>query len=185
MLGVKNDCTKKEIRDAFVILSKAYHPDTKGSSDLKSHQDFIRLMEAYQVLSKSHSRANYDLSLRGISTVHYIQRDTTVYEPWKVDPTSYSEKAPFSPYYGIKGINRVSNWKIAMACLMFCAFGIMIQTVAISRSVTFKREQLDKSSAIYNSNHEKVQRDAEKYGNAAQLERVNQRLRKSLVYDKD
>lgn len=154
----------------------------KGQGE--SSEDFIRLMEAYQVLSKSHSRANYDKFLNGISTVNYVQRDT-VYEPWRVDPSSYSEKGPvYSPYYGIKGINRVSNWKIAVGCLMFCAFGILIQTIAISRSVTFKREQLIKSSTDYNTNHEKLRVEAVMNGNSVQLERVNQRLRKS-PYDKE
>lgn len=81
-------------------------------------------MEAYQVLSKVHSRANYDLSLKGIDTVNYIRRDT-VYEPWKVDPSQYSERGPnYSPYYGVKGMKKLSNWKIVIACIVFTLFGV-------------------------------------------------------------
>lgn len=99
------------------MLSKTYHPDTnmkmtKNKSDPNSHKDFIELMEAYQVLSKTHSRANYDLSLKGIRTVNYVQKDV-MYEPWNINPMNYREKGPnFSPYYGIKGLNKMSNWKI-------------------------------------------------------------------------
>ena len=101
ILGVKSDCSQKEIRDAFVVKSKENHPDMKAAkttktSDLSSNKDFIQVMEAYQVLSKAHSRANYDQSLKGIHSVNYISRDT-FYEPWKADSTSYTEDRP---YYG-------------------------------------------------------------------------------------
>lgn len=188
ILGLKEDCTQKEIRNAFVTLSKECHPDVNvsqgHSSAKKADQDFIQLMEAYQVLSKTHSRANYDLSLKGIDTVNYIRRNT-MYEPWKVDPSSYSEKGPnYSPYYGVQGMKKLSNRKIVAACIMFCAFGILLQVLAITRSVTFKRDQLDKSSAIYITHHEQAKSAAESLGKVENLERVILRM-KSSGLDKD
>lgn len=170
-----------------MVLSKEYHPDTNISSvnkeadDARSNQEFIQVMEAYQVLSKAHSRANYDLSLKGIDTVNYIRRDT-IYEPWRVDPTSYSEKGPnYSPYYGIKGIKKVANWKIVMACVIFCAVGVLMQVLAITRSITFKRDQLDRSSAIYQESHDNIRNNAAKHTRAEQLEYMRLRLKKSYL----
>lgn len=125
--------------------------------------------------------------MKGITSVNYVTRDT-MHEPWKVDPTSYAEKGPnYSAYYGVKGLKRMSNWKIVCACIIFCAFGVMIQIVAITNSMTFKREQLDKFSAINSSKHEKAREAAMKYGNTEQLDRLKVRMLKSeIVYgDKD
>lgn len=56
VLKVKSDCSHQEIRDAFVTLSKQLHPDgNEGNTP-----EFRKVMEAYKVLSKTDSRANYD-----------------------------------------------------------------------------------------------------------------------------
>lgn len=148
----------------------------------KSTQAFIQLMEAYQVLSKPHSRANYDLSLKGIDTVNYIKRNT-VYEPWKVDPMSYSEQGPiYSPYYGVRGIKKMSNWKIVLACFLFCVFGALVQGFAIfGSSAMYRRQENDRKSAIYNANYEAARRKAETFGNAEQVEHLKQNLKKSQL----
>lgn len=179
ILGVDKECSQKEIRNAFVQMSKKFHPDTATEMKSSSNEDFIKVTEAYQVLSKTHSRANYDLSLRGIDRMHFVSKDT-LHEPWKIDPTRYAERGPnYSPYYGFRGVNRISNWKIVLACMVFCGFGIMLQATAIIKSVTFKREQLDRSSAIYSANHAKVREEAVRNGNEVQFERLKQRLVKS------
>lgn len=139
----------------------------------------MQVMEAYQILSKPHSRLNYDQSLRGISSVNYVNRDI-FYEPWKADSTTYAED---KPYYGIKGMKKLSNWKVVMACVVFCAFGVMLQTIAINKSFTFKREIMKERSAIFTENLRKAREDANKYGNEEQLERMKLRLKTSL-YDK-
>lgn len=191
ILGIATDCTQKDIKNAFVARSKECHPDTNmknasGVSDTDSSQEFIKVMEAYQVLSKAHSRANYDQSLRGIHSVNYVTRDT-MHEPWKVDPTSYTDSGPnYPPYYGVKGIKRMKNWKIVCACIIFCATGVLIQVLAITKSVTFKREQLDKFSAINSSKHETARNLALKNGNDGQIDLLKLRMVKSEIhFDKD
>lgn len=179
---MQQDCTPKEIRNAFVIKSKENHPDTKGgSSDVNSSKEFIQVMEAYQVLSKTHSRANYDQSLKGIHSVNFINRDI-FYEPWKGSSSStYTEDRP---YYGVKGIKKFPKWKIVLACVTFCAFGIMLQTIAINKSVTFRREIMKERSMIYSENLRRAREDAEKYGNEEQFRRLKLRLKNS-PYDDD
>lgn len=163
-------------------LSKEFHPDTAAKVNSASNEDFIKVTEAYQVLSKTHSRANYDLSLKGIGTMHFVSKDT-LYEPWKIDPTRYAERGPnYSPYYGVKGVSKLSNWKIVIACVVFCVLGAMIQSFAIHRSSAIyraKEKKLIEQSAIYNENLEQARSDARKYGNEIQIERLKQRLVKS------
>ncbi|XP_045178422.2 dnaJ homolog subfamily C member 4-like isoform X12 [Mercenaria mercenaria] len=63
VLGVSNTATQKQIRDAYLKLSKQHHPD-QNRQDPKSHEKFVKINEAYEVLSKDSSRRSYDDSVR-------------------------------------------------------------------------------------------------------------------------
>ncbi|WP_322900425.1 DnaJ C-terminal domain-containing protein [Mycoplasmopsis felis] len=58
VLGVSKTATEKEIKTAYRNLAKKYHPDKlkDGTSDAKMQE----LNEAYEVLSDSNKRSNYD-----------------------------------------------------------------------------------------------------------------------------
>ncbi|BFZ17738.1 hypothetical protein BsWGS_20777 [Bradybaena similaris] len=61
-LGLHQNASAKEIRDAFLKLSKQYHPDVT-QNDLESHSRFLKIIEAYSVLSKPSTRREYNSSL--------------------------------------------------------------------------------------------------------------------------
>ncbi|XP_035730417.1 dnaJ homolog subfamily C member 4-like [Vespa mandarinia] len=61
ILEVSPDCSQKEIRRSFIALSKKFHPDIMGK---EGHDKFVALQEAYNVLSKEHTRKQYDMSLK-------------------------------------------------------------------------------------------------------------------------
>jgi curved DNA-binding protein CbpA len=58
-LGLTPQASPKEIKSAFRKLSKAYHPDKGGSTEL-----FCEINQAYQVLSDPLQRAEYDRLLQ-------------------------------------------------------------------------------------------------------------------------
>uniref|UniRef100_A0A670JYH2 DnaJ heat shock protein family (Hsp40) member C4 n=1 Tax=Podarcis muralis TaxID=64176 RepID=A0A670JYH2_PODMU len=59
LLGIKQDATLEEIKQAFFSKSKKLHPDSDpGNPEL--HSQFVKLNEAYRVLSKASSRRRYD-----------------------------------------------------------------------------------------------------------------------------
>ena len=65
LLGVETDAPKSEVRSAYFRLSKVFHPDTMFGKNLGSYKSkmeavFKRLTEAYEVLGKKRSRAEYD-----------------------------------------------------------------------------------------------------------------------------
>ena len=60
ILGIGNDATPEQIKDAYRAAAKKYHPDVVGNSDPDANK-FRDVMEAYAVLSVVQSRANYDL----------------------------------------------------------------------------------------------------------------------------
>lgn len=58
-LGVKKDASDKEIKQAFRRLAKKYHPDA-NPDDPQAESRFKEINEAYEVLSDTQKRAQYD-----------------------------------------------------------------------------------------------------------------------------
>jgi curved DNA-binding protein CbpA len=58
LLGVEPDASQREVKAAFRRRSLSVHPDHGGSAEA-----FVRLQEAYEVLSDPIRRAAYDRSL--------------------------------------------------------------------------------------------------------------------------
>ncbi|PKK79649.1 J-domain from the Dnaj-like protein, partial [Rhizophagus irregularis] len=59
VLGVPPEADPKLIKSQFYKLSKKYHPDA-NIGDKKAASKFIRINEAYSILSKEQSRREYD-----------------------------------------------------------------------------------------------------------------------------
>src|ERR671930_984756 len=61
ILGVSQHASQDEIRKSFRNLALKYHPDKNRNSE-ESRQKFIKIIEAYEVLSDEQARKNYDNS---------------------------------------------------------------------------------------------------------------------------
>lgn len=59
LLGVSRDATEVEIKKAFRKLARKYHPDVNPDNK-EAEKKFKEVSEAYEVLSDSQKRANYD-----------------------------------------------------------------------------------------------------------------------------
>ncbi len=59
ILGVKKEATEKEIKTAYRTLAKKFHPDV-NPSDKSAEEKFKEVGEAYEVLSDTEKRAQYD-----------------------------------------------------------------------------------------------------------------------------
>ena len=69
LLGIDPEATLEEVRKAYFDRSRAFHPDLRHRPDLADCQKeletvFARLRAAYEVLSNTRDRAEYDASLR-------------------------------------------------------------------------------------------------------------------------
>ncbi|XP_067629650.1 dnaJ-like protein 60 [Eurosta solidaginis] len=184
ILRVRNDCSNQEIRNAFVQLSKKFHPDVKGiKSDPKETAQFVKISEAYQILSKPQTRSAYDqrLCATGVLRPGQRSRSSAVRNmPWEIKPNIDPNPGP---YYGVKGLERVSNLKVAVALALLGIAGAMfgyisVKTYYFSHSFTFKRDQLDAKSAEAGNYLASIRADAEKYGNKEQLRRMMERMAK-------
>jgi curved DNA-binding protein CbpA len=69
VLGLQQDASPREIKAAYLALSKQLHPDLNQNMDDKTmfaiHQKYMRVMQAYAVLGTKKDRALYDLQLEG------------------------------------------------------------------------------------------------------------------------
>ena len=59
ILGVNPNATSEELKKSFRNLALKYHPDKNRNSE-ESKQKFMKIVEAYEVLSNEQSRKNYD-----------------------------------------------------------------------------------------------------------------------------
>jgi len=59
ILGVSPDATTEDIKKSFRHLALKYHPDKNKNSE-ESRQKFMKIVEAYEVLSDEQARRNYD-----------------------------------------------------------------------------------------------------------------------------
>ncbi|XP_060647545.1 chaperone protein DnaJ [Drosophila nasuta] len=62
VLNVPINSSIAEIKQAYIKLSKKYHPD--GNSSTRNSGEFVKVCEAYKVLYKRASRQSYDDRLR-------------------------------------------------------------------------------------------------------------------------
>lgn len=70
VLQLKVNCTLEEIKASYRRLAKQYHPDKGGDND-----KFLLVQEAYDILSDSKKRKEYDLSF------HVKKKTSTVKTP--------------------------------------------------------------------------------------------------------
>lgn len=63
LLGVTPDAQAQQIKQRFRELARTYHPDVNPGRP-ECHELFLRINEAYEVLSDPMRRARYDLDLR-------------------------------------------------------------------------------------------------------------------------
>lgn len=133
-----------------------FHPDVKGiTPDPKQTAQFVKISEAYQILSKPKSRSAYDQRLwnagvlrpsqrsrsGAVKNMHFTEIHKYIYKsilydinqwipfrPWEVKP-NYDPNP--GPYYGVKGLERVSNLKIAITLALLGIAGAIFGFVSI------------------------------------------------------
>ncbi|KAJ4451537.1 hypothetical protein ANN_03002 [Periplaneta americana] len=86
-LQLPRNCTNKDVRDSFIKLSKQFHPD-KNQNDPNTHAQFVKLNEAYHVLSRPDRRRDYDLTLQ--TERHFNRRYDN--SPFDTYTTAYRQR---------------------------------------------------------------------------------------------
>lgn len=113
ILGVKQMSTQEQIKSAHVALALKYHPDVNKDNSTLSRSQWIDIQNAYNVLSKTELRANYDSSRRQILFGNNVGQGVTnnateyVYTGEKGAPFYDTQRLQFKETQR----NASSNWK--------------------------------------------------------------------------
>nr|XP_039265757.1 uncharacterized protein LOC120341335 [Styela clava] len=81
ILGIKQTATQSEVKQAYFKLCKEYHPDKHSNNKVKAQQ-FLKISDAYTVLSNTVTRKEYDDKLgrrRSFDTVHEREAWSSAY----------------------------------------------------------------------------------------------------------
>jgi len=178
VLGLAPSASSSEIRDAFVSLSKLIHPD-RNPSDPQNHAKFIRLNEAYSVLSKAQTRKEYDVSLRRYmdnpsatshgdsrhSYQHYYEADGVGWD----DPSLNMNRNRYTA-------KRVPNYIVIASCMGIVGLGFVYFFLGYKYSLMKQKLRIDadkRNMQILRESRE----NARLFGVKRQLEILNEKNR--------
>lgn len=126
ILEVSHTATQDEIKKSFRHLALKYHPDKNGNSE-ESRQKFMKIVEAYEILSDDQARRNYD------GTAFKMPRRTSGWTPPADFSTVYSYeeiKKRYNPTNIRGGMWDISDkasfgmWKATM--ILFACLGAIV-----------------------------------------------------------
>lgn len=207
VLGVGREASRSEIKDAFFALSKKCHPDSDPSNPLL-HAQFIRINEAYKVLSKQSSRKEYDQILEALrrngpvyraqspyksssradSTTHTNRKEETY--DWSTrdsDSWFWSQFPPQSDYNDFAKQRQERNTHIVWGCIFMVFSSIYLHFFVFStlRDIRNKEmeEQQKKILDFYNKTKETAQMNGISKQQEILIQRHEERLRKLYGFD--
>ncbi|XP_074110484.1 uncharacterized protein LOC141534805 isoform X2 [Cotesia typhae] len=144
------------------------HPDKSNETSAKSHNDFVKINEAYRVLSKDYSRQQYDSHLR------YSQgQDPSsfrAYNPQSDDPYSrsnayYRSNSFYQDAYKIRYQQQrrasphdknFTPSRIVLYCFLISLVGSILQLWAVLKSPVFNRDQMNRRSEQYFNEYHRI-----------------------------
>ena len=62
VLGVKRKATQDEIKKAYRLAARTWHPDVNKEPD--AHEQFLKIQNAYEILKEDQTRRKYDAGLK-------------------------------------------------------------------------------------------------------------------------
>ena len=79
VLGVDRNASRRDIRLAYLALSKKHHPDVQqqqkqGGKVSREHDSFLEISEAYGILSDPQKRNSYNLQLLHRTNLSHLNR---------------------------------------------------------------------------------------------------------------
>lgn len=97
VLGVASTATAVEIKKAYRLGVQKYHPDKNPRKE--AIPVFYKIQEAYEVLSDSKKRMEYDLSAKPADTYRYTShQNTQSYSTHQNNQRTYSQRTHSSQY---------------------------------------------------------------------------------------
>ncbi|CCF55600.1 hypothetical protein KAFR_0A01620 [Kazachstania africana CBS 2517] len=101
ILGISKEATSKDIRKAYLQLTKRYHPDKQGhlseSEQKKNHEKMSEINEAYETLSDEAKKSEYDSVRSGKSNQNMFRGANPVRNNFM-----FNQRNPFPPNFKVR-----------------------------------------------------------------------------------
>ncbi|CAG4953137.1 unnamed protein product [Colias eurytheme] len=179
VLNLKKNCTDKEIKDAFIQMSKEYHPDK--NKDVRAQDKFVQIVDAYNTLSKPSSRAHYDHVMNvGAQSASYVYKTHNPYtytygkNPF-YDPPKQSKNTN-TDYYGVKGLKKLPNIAIILLCFSVALVGTLFQVFIIRQSYVIHRRRTQERSMMLAEELDRVRSNAQGKTNEMQTKALLEKI---------
>ncbi|KAI5699606.1 hypothetical protein M8J76_009528 [Diaphorina citri] len=195
ILELERNCSPKEIRSAFIRLSKQFHPD-KNPSNPALHDKFVKLNEAYSILNDMDRRRNYDASLN-LQTVRqnmfvHKTRARSSYSDSGERPENWKDYYDFAAQLKRNESIHVPKFlhkfeKLSKAALVMLLIGVAtgalgLQILAVQYSKTFPRNVVNSREMEISQNLMNARNDAKKYDLQENIDRFAKRYQESYPY---
>jgi DnaJ-domain-containing protein 1 len=142
VLGVPDDASPVQIKNAYLSLSKELHPDKNQTKDEKeafaAHQKFVRVTQAYSVLGNKQQRNLYDrevlMKMREEMGEQQSGSSGNINE--KMRPMTFEERARamgFNKKQDPDFYKKHGNYhrKVLVFCLLWILAGVLVQGAAV------------------------------------------------------
>jgi len=157
VLGVSRDASSKEIRAAFIRLSKQLHPDVNELTPRKNDVSFVDVNEAYSILSNPSTRKEYDLRqtkgpLMNQNTGPFTRN---AYRPeyhhhfYRPGYEYHFYRSQQNMYHYSKEQGRYSNGTVAGFLCIFVIVGSLLQFLRLSEFMKTQRTAAERSQLNY------------------------------------
>ena len=197
VLGIDNSSTSKEIRQAFLRLSKQLHPDMNPHL---SSGAFSELNEAYSVLINTASRKEYDVMLEATrlrDAGRYAgsgsgSRNWRTYEEYHHKPgysggdsSTHTRRGTSFEAHGTQSTSpstpsRTQNIKVVVCLFLFAFVGGCIHFFRIRSNQRIFTDAADKESREVNQIYGKVRREAKERTVQEQLDQLKEKHQAGL-----
>uniref|UniRef100_A0A8D8UE15 DnaJ-like protein 60 n=2 Tax=Cacopsylla melanoneura TaxID=428564 RepID=A0A8D8UE15_9HEMI len=188
VLEVKKNSSPKEIRSAFIRLSKEFHPDKNPKNPLL-HDKFVQLNEAYSTLNDIDSRRNYDASLNLKEAkrrifVYRTENPGTSERPefWKdyydFEAQMKKNEAIYIPKF-LHKITQLSRAALVLVLIAVAAGAMALQVGSVFISKALPQEIMLTKEMEIAQNLMNAKNDAKKFGLQENIERFQKRFEES------
>ncbi|CAG4951008.1 unnamed protein product [Parnassius apollo] len=180
ILNLRKNCSDKDIKEAYIKLSKEYHPDMNKNA--RAQEQFVQVQEAYNVLGKPNTRAQYDSMIEiEINSASYAYRPHVPYNlrnnpQYGFYQENRSTGYKSNSYYGVKGVNKLPNTTIIMLCFGIAIVGVILQVVVIRNAYLSHRRQIREKNMMLAEELDKVRASAQGKTNEAQTRMMLEKI---------
>ncbi|XP_076247426.1 uncharacterized protein LOC143187218 isoform X2 [Calliopsis andreniformis] len=167
-----SSCQKK-LYNSLNLNSPQMHPDSgSGKGD---HADFVKINEAYTVLSKKSKRHEYDMHLNTYNSYSNSFQHHNYHEPRAYDFQRNDKSAPI----------KYTTTRIVLMCVALIIFGTCIQMLFAYKSLILNRQAMLKKSVLYQREYNEAKENAKHRTLEEQIKHIIELSKKDGFYSTD